>query len=96
MELAWSAKLILRVFIIKSKFIPNDTYNNFYQLLNLLVMPFDLANAPATFNQMMSRILNDHKNFMATFFDNIIICFKDKEEHQKHLEIVSMSFKNTS
>ncbi|MCO5577914.1 hypothetical protein L7F22_031749 [Adiantum nelumboides] len=48
-------------------------------------MPFGLTNAPATFNRMMDRIFRPHKNYVGTFFDDMIVFSNSKEEHGDHL-----------
>lgn len=42
-------------------------------------MPFGLTNAPATFNHMMDMIFRDHRSYVGTFFDGIIVFLKDEE-----------------
>ncbi|MCO5548837.1 hypothetical protein L7F22_002299 [Adiantum nelumboides] len=51
-------------------------------------MPFDLTNAPATFNRMMDRIFHPHQQFVGTFFDDMIVYSKNEEEHRHQLAIV--------
>ena len=53
-----------------------------------LVMPFNLTDAPATFNRMMNWIFSAHWHFTRTFFDDILVFSKNLEEHKRHLDIV--------
>ncbi|MCO5577512.1 hypothetical protein L7F22_031343 [Adiantum nelumboides] len=54
-------------------------------LREFIVMPFGLTNALATFNRMMDGIFRPHKNYVATFFDDMIVFSKFEEEHRDHL-----------
>ena len=55
-----------------------------------LAMPFGLANAPATFQTMMNRILREFivKGFVIVYLDDIVIFSNSVDEHQQHLEAV--------
>ena len=64
-----------------------------FGLYEFLVMPFGLTNAPATFNWMMDRIFREHRKFVGTFFDDIIVLSKNRKEHEAHLAIVFAELK---
>lgn len=50
-------------------------------------LPFGLKNAPAIFNRVLRQILNKYRiNFVAQYFDDLVIYSKNKEEHLQHLE----------
>jgi hypothetical protein len=55
-----------------------------------LAMPFGLANAPATFQTMMNRILREFivKGFVIVYLDDIVIFSNSESEHQQHLKAV--------
>ena len=57
-------------------------------LYEFWVMPFGLCNAPATFQQLMQRILSGMNSFCNVYIDDILIFSRNPEEHQEHLEQV--------
>ncbi|MCO5592508.1 hypothetical protein L7F22_046511 [Adiantum nelumboides] len=65
-----------------------------FGLYEYLVMPFGLTNAPATFNCMMERIFQPHRNFTGVFFDDVIIYSKSMEEHKKHLQVIFQALRD--
>ena len=52
-----------------------------------LMVPFGLAQAPASFQLLMNKVLQGLK-FTMTYLDNIIIFSQDELQHLEHLEIV--------
>lgn len=54
-----------------------------------VVMPFDLSNAPATFQATMSYVFREflHK-FVLVFFDDILVYSIDWDSHLTHLKQV--------
>ncbi|MCO5604146.1 hypothetical protein L7F22_058306 [Adiantum nelumboides] len=65
-----------------------------FGLYEYLVMTFGLTNAPATFNCMMERIFQPHRNFTGVFFDDVIIYSKSMEEHKKHLQVIFQALRD--
>jgi hypothetical protein len=54
-----------------------------------LVMPFGLTNAPASFQQFINEVLQEHLHqFMIAYLDDILIFSKTKEDHVKHVSSV--------
>nr|GEZ24619.1 putative reverse transcriptase domain-containing protein [Tanacetum cinerariifolium] len=51
------------------------------------VMPFGLTNAPAVFMDLMNRVCKPYLDkFVIIFIDDILICSKNKKEHEEHLK----------
>ena len=51
-------------------------------------VPFGLAQAPAYFQQLISMVLQDCRDFAMAYLDDIIIFSRTPEEHLKHIEII--------
>ncbi|MCO5593486.1 hypothetical protein L7F22_047500 [Adiantum nelumboides] len=73
---------------IRPEDVHKTAFRTTFGLYEFLVIPFGLTNDPATFNRMMDRILSPHKNYVNTFFDDMIVFSKTKEEHRRHLTAI--------
>ena len=52
-------------------------------------MPFSLTNAPVVFQHMMNEMFREHvEDFLVIYIDDILIFFKNEEEHEKHVRLV--------
>ena len=50
-------------------------------------MSFKLTNTSATFQELINHVLYNHLNkFVITYLDNILIYFKNEENHKKHVK----------
>ena len=72
---------------------PEDCYKTAFKtrfgLYEFNVVPFGLANSPATFIRLMNRIFGDlYDRCVIAYVDDIIIYSKTVEDHQKHVDEV--------
>nr|GEX05061.1 putative reverse transcriptase domain-containing protein [Tanacetum cinerariifolium] len=60
-----------------------------YGYYEFQVMPFGLTNAPAVFMYLINRVCKPYLDkFVIIFIDDILICSKNKEEHEEHLKLI--------
>ena len=53
------------------------------------MVPFGLTNAPTTFMCLMNSVFSRYLDkFVLVFLNDILIYFKNEEEHEEHLRIV--------
>ena len=57
-------------------------------LFEFNVMPFDLSNASAVFQELMTVVLQGCNEFATAYLDDILIFSGTLEEHLKHLSII--------
>ena len=60
-----------------------------YGHYELLVMPFELTNAPTAFMDLMNRVFSPYLDkFVIVFIEDILVYSGSPEEHEEHLRIV--------
>ena len=64
--------------------IPKTAFNSPFGKYEYIKVPFRLAQAPAYFQKLMTRILKDF-DFTIAYLDDIIIFSRTAEEHLSHI-----------
>ena len=67
--------------------IPKTAFNMLFWKYKYVKVPFKLAQAPAYFQELMTRILKDF-HFTIAYLDDIIIFSRTPEEHLSHIRMV--------
>ena len=69
--------------------VPKTAFRTRYGYYEYLVMPYGVTNAPGVFMDYMNRIFHPYLNsFVVVFIDDILVCYKTREEHEEHLRVV--------
>ena len=64
-----------------------------YSLYEYLVVPYELANAPSSFQNFINNILHEMQDkFCTAYIDDILIYSNSKKEHQTHIQKVFVAF----
>ena len=74
---------------VKPEHVERTTFQTEWGSFQFKVMPFGLANAPATFQRTMDMALQDFINaedpFLNVYMDDLVIFSKTWKEHLKHI-----------
>ena len=75
---------------VKEEDIYNIGFQTRYGCYEFVVVPFGLTNSPTIVMCLMNSVFHPYLNkFVIIFIDDILICSKNEEEHDEHLETVS-------
>ena len=76
-------------FRVKDVDVPKIAFRTRYGHYEFLVMPFRLTNAPVAFMDLMNRVFHPYLDqFVVVFINDILVYYKDAQEHEQHLKIV--------
>ena len=74
---------------VKDVIVPKTAFRTRYGHYEFLVMPFGFTNAPTAFMDLMNRVFRPYVDqFVVVFIDDILMYYKDAQEHEQNLRIV--------
>ena len=80
---------------VRDSDIPKIAFRTRYGHYEFVVLSFELTNAPATFINLMNRVLKQYLYlFVIVFIDDILIYCRSEEEHACNLRVVLQTLKD--
>ncbi|GJV58983.1 putative reverse transcriptase domain-containing protein [Tanacetum coccineum] len=74
---------------VRDEDIPKTAFRTRYKHYEFQVTPFGLTNVPVVFMDIMNCVCKPYLDkFVIVFIDDIVIYFRNKEEHANHLRII--------
>ena len=68
--------------------IPKTAFTSHRGTFEFTRMPFGVKNAPAAFQELMQRVLADHKLFATAYMDDVVIFSSSWDDHILHIDTI--------
>ena len=66
--------------------IPKTAFTTHRGTFEFTRMPFGVKNAPAAFQELMQRVLAEHREFATAYMDDVVIFSSSWSEHVEHID----------
>ena len=68
--------------------IPKTAFTSHRGTFEFVRMPFGVKNAPACFQELMQRVLADHRQFSTAYMDDVVIFSASWEDQMHHIDLI--------